>query len=213
MRVGFIGLGKLGLPTALAVEARGHEVVGWDPDPAVAELLRSRRPPYREEAVPELLRTSSLALRPLPEVVRSAELLFVSIQTPHDPRFEGVSPLPEERRDFDYSILVEGMRELSDAVDAVGEDRIVVVVSTVLPGTLRREIRPLLSPRVRLAYNPFFIAMGTVVPDFLRPEFVLLGVDDAAAAATPPPRRRSSRASTGRSTIARCTGPASRTPS
>lgn len=182
MQIGFIGLGKLGLPTALAIEARGHQVVGWDPDPAVAEILRSRRPPCEEDGVPDLLRASSLALRPLPEVVANSELLFVTIQTPHAPRFEGISQLPAERRDFDYSFLVDGMREVSDAVEATGEDRVVVVVSTVLPGTLRRELRPLLSPRVRLVYNPFFIAMGTVIPDFLNPEFVLLGVDDDAAA-------------------------------
>ncbi|MGH7295812.1 MAG: hypothetical protein ACRELB_12795, partial [Polyangiaceae bacterium] len=48
--------------------------------------------------------------------------------------------------------------------------------------TLRREVLPRLGPRARLCYNPFFIAMGTTIPDVLDPEFVLLGVESAAAA-------------------------------
>jgi UDPglucose 6-dehydrogenase len=58
-----------------------------------------------------------------------------------------------------------------------------VIVSTVLPGTMRREIKPLLGPHARLCYNPFFIAMGSAIRDFLRPEFVLFGVDDEHSAA------------------------------
>jgi UDPglucose 6-dehydrogenase len=51
----------------------------------------------------------------------------------------------------------------------------VAVISTVLPGTMAREIVPLLPKHVGLAYNPSFIAMGTTVRDFLQPEFVLVG--------------------------------------
>jgi len=75
------------------------------------------------------------------------------------------------------------MRDLAEEIEKLGEYRNVIVVSTVLPGTIRREIRPLLGPHTRLCYNPFFIAMGTVIPDFLHPEFVLFGVDDPEAAA------------------------------
>jgi UDPglucose 6-dehydrogenase len=55
-----------------------------------------------------------------------------------------------------------------------------VIISTVLPGTIRREIIPLIEKdkRINLVYNPFFIAMGTTIHDFLNPEFVLLGMDD-----------------------------------
>jgi UDPglucose 6-dehydrogenase len=56
------------------------------------------------------------------------------------------------------------------------------VISTVLPGTIRREILPNLSTYIKLCYNPFFIAMGTTMKDFLRPEIILFGVDDKNAA-------------------------------
>lgn len=184
MKVGFVGLGKLGFPTALAMESRGHVVFGADPSPRVAEILKTGVYPYAEVRTQELLQRSSIRLLSLPETLREAEIVFVTIQTPHDPRYEGVTRLPAERRDFDYSFLKAGMAELAAEIERGGEDKVVVLVSTVLPGTIRRDILPVVGPRTKLCYNPFFIAMGTTVTDFLEPEFVLFGVDDDRAAAT-----------------------------
>lgn len=182
MRIGFMGLGRLGLPVALAIESRGHEVVGCDPAPHVGEILRTRRVPYREGLVAEHLPSSRIDLQPLDEVVKRSEIVFVTIQTPHGPRHEGITRLPEDRQDFDYSFLRTGIAQLSSAIEKLGEDRIVVVVSTVLPGTIRREVKPLLCRGAKLCYNPSFIAMGTAMQDFLAPQFVLFGVDDEHAA-------------------------------
>jgi len=183
MNVGFVGLGKLGLPVALAVESKGHRVVATDPAEGPRRMLRERRLDFREDLAGELLEKTRIELCDLDETVRRSEILFVTIQTPHAPAFEGVTRLPGETRGFDNGFLRRGMAELSAAVERLGEDRIVIVVSTVMPGTMTREIKPLLGPHSRLCYNPFFIAMGTAVRDFLAPEFVLFGVDDERPAA------------------------------
>ena len=83
--------------------------------------------------------------------------------------------------DFDYSYLKAGIKTLADEIEKQGSDKIVIIISTVLPGTIREEIIPLLNSHVKLCYNPFFIAMGTTINDFLNPEFVLFGVEDARA--------------------------------
>jgi UDPglucose 6-dehydrogenase len=57
----------------------------------------------------------------------------------------------------------------------------VIIISTVLPGTISKEIKPLLNKNLKLCYNPFFIAMGTTIKDFTQPEFVLFGVEDEDA--------------------------------
>jgi len=101
------------------------------------------------------------------------------VQTPHEPRYEGVTRLPSERMDFDYRYLVRAIEDISAAVK---HETVVAIISTVLPGTVRRHIRPAASPLLRLCYNPFFTAMGTTMRDFLQPEFVLLGVDDPETA-------------------------------
>ena len=56
----------------------------------------------------------------------------------------------------------------------MGETQILVLISTVLPGTIRRELSPLVS-NVKLLYNPYLIAMGTVAEDMLNPEMIMIG--------------------------------------
>jgi UDPglucose 6-dehydrogenase len=184
MKIGFVGLGKLGFPCALAASIRGHDVMGYDIDPAV---MNNDPKPYNETgedgytSINTLLDRSNIRFGTLPEVLRHSELVFVAVQTPHDARYEGITRLPEERVDFDYRYLISAMRSISEAVR---EPKIIVIISTVLPGTIRREILPHLSPLVKICYNPFFIAMGTTMRDYLDPEFVLLGVHDLDSANT-----------------------------
>ncbi|MGH2461509.1 MAG: nucleotide sugar dehydrogenase [Chloroflexota bacterium] len=186
MKVGMIGLGKLGMPVALAMALKGHDVMGYDVDPRRMQktcFAHQEIGPNGEPSIEPLLRDSSLRFGSLDAVTRHAEIIFVAVQTPHQPRYEGVTPLPAERRDFDYQHLVDAVGNLATAIEANGEDRVVIVISTVLPGTVRREILPRINDRVKLCYNPFFIAMGTTIRDFLNPEFVLFGVRDDLAAA------------------------------
>jgi UDPglucose 6-dehydrogenase len=183
MNVGFIGLGKLGLPVALAVESKGHKVVGYDISDEVRNIVEAKKLPYKEIWAQEHLERSKIEFRSMSDVVAHADIIFVPIQTPHDPAFEGVTRLPPHRVDFDYTWLKQGMAALSKEIEAQGKDKVVIIISTVLPGTIRREIKPLLGPHTKLCYNPFFIAMGTTMRDFLHPEFVLFGVDDETAAA------------------------------
>ena len=51
MKIGFLGLGKLGLSCALAIKSKGHDVVGYDPNPIVQEYIRNKKIPYKEERV------------------------------------------------------------------------------------------------------------------------------------------------------------------
>jgi len=182
MRVGYCGLGKLGLPCALASEAAGHEVVGYDPNPAVAEYIRTKQIPYREEGTPELLQNTKIRVVSVQEMVDFADLIFVAVQTPHNPRYEGVTRIPEDRVDFDYTYLIEACKQLNEAIEKNGKDKPVVVISTVLPGTMDSKVIPHLGKHFKLCYNPFFIAMGTTRYDFTHPEFVLFGMSDEKTA-------------------------------
>lgn len=184
MKIGFIGLGKLGFPCALAMAAKGHDVLGYDINP---DHMSNRPRSYNETCedgithVNTMLSASKLRFDTLPAVVDHAELLFVAIQTPHDPRFEGVTRLPKDRVDFDYHYLVDAIKSISAAAKAPKK---VVIISTVLPGTIRNHILPHASALLSICYNPYFIAMGTTIRDFLHPEFILLGVHDADTART-----------------------------
>jgi UDP-glucose 6-dehydrogenase len=183
MNIGFVGLGKLGMPVAVAMAMAGHDVMGFD---VVQSNMSKENRLFRETGPDgtgdfnEVLAASTLRFASgLHELADHAEIIFVAVQTPHRPEFEGSTPIPYERADFNYRYLCEAIENLSNVV-STGTP--VAIISTVLPGTMRKYIRPLMSSPMRLCYNPFFIAMGTTMRDFINPEFVLLGVDDEWAA-------------------------------
>lgn len=180
--VGFIGLGKLGLPCAAALSTKtNRRVYGYDLNPAIQSYVAEKRVPYMEANIEEYLTTADLVLMPsIQDVVDKTDLVFVAVQTPHEKEYEGITPLPDTRKDFDYSHLISCLQSIRDAVLALGNKKItVVVISTVLPGTVSKHLLPIFQDtNVSLIYNPYFIAMGTTIPDFLNPEFIVMGTEN-----------------------------------
>jgi UDPglucose 6-dehydrogenase len=184
--VGWIGLGKLGLPCALALaKYGGNTVIGYDRSPRAADIIAGRvPPPVWERGMNDLLGCDSpfmLAETTAAVVEATDDLVLVSVQTPHDPEYGGDQPMPEHPKDFEYGFLVQAVRDLVAAARRQHKRITIVVVSTVLPGTTRRLLAPLCGEDVDLVYGPYFIAMGTTIYDFLKPEFALLGSDSTAA--------------------------------
>lgn len=148
MRIGVIGLGKLGLPVAEAM-AEYHDVVGYDVRPKTVPFAGT----LREAA--------------------QGDFIFVAVQTPHHPIYGGEAPtshLPP--KDFDYGPLTTALKALANYV--VPTQRI-VVISTCMPGTIRDLAKLVPCP---LLFNPYFIAMGTVKRDFLNPEMMVVGSEN-----------------------------------
>ena len=182
IRCGFCGMGKLGLPVALVLDSFGFDVCGTDINSNVKKYLWTREIPYKEELADDLLKTHKIGwYKNIADIIRNSDVIFMPVQTPHEERYEGTTRLPPERKDFDYSYLRKAVSDfvVQMALSSDPSPKTLVIISTVLPGTIRREIIPLVKDdkRINLVYNPFFIAMGTTIHDFLNPEFILLGMD------------------------------------
>ncbi len=157
MNIGFIGLGKLGMPIAQAIASKGYKVKGYDILPKA----------YSKEVEQATIQ----------ELVQWADLIFAAPQTPHKAEFEGATRIPVERADFDYRYLKLCVLTIEEEAERQKRKVNLVVVSTCLPGTYNKQIKPLLNKYVNYIYEPLFIAMGTEKQDFLNPEFVLIGGD------------------------------------
>jgi UDPglucose 6-dehydrogenase len=156
MKVGFIGLGKLGLPCAEAM-AEHYLVTGYD--------IYSR--------------TSSTVkiVNELKDAVIDKDIVFIAVQTPHDPAYDGSQPITHlPNKDFNYNIVKAVLQDVNRYAD---KNTLVVLISTVLPGTTRREFAPLMT-NTRFVYNPYLIAMGSVTWDMINPEMVIIGTDDGS---------------------------------
>lgn len=157
MKVTMIGLGKLGLPCA-EVMSEYYDVVGFD----VIKPLPSR----------------IVIMDSLEQAVKYGDIIFVAVPTPHEKEYGGnepISVLPP--KDFDYDIVKTVLREINQYVT---QEQIVVLISTVLPGTVREQLRPLI-PNARFIYNPYLIAMGSVKWDMINPECLIIGTEDGTA--------------------------------
>jgi len=154
MRIGFIGLGKLGMPCAEAMAERGATISGYDIISKVSDLIDVK-----------------FSLR---EAVEGQDIVFVATPTPHEDGYDGRAPTSHlEPKDFNYSSVIEVLKQCNEHMN---QDQILVLISTVLPGTTRREFAPLIT-NTRFVYNPYLIAMGTVKADFLNPEMLMIGTD------------------------------------
>ncbi len=153
MKLAFIGLGKLGLPCATTMFRHGHHVVGYDVNNIKADFTIAKD---------------------IAQAVSGRDLVFVTVPTPHQQGYDGSTPTSHfEPRDFDYEILKLVITECDRHMT---EDQTLVIISTVLPGTTRRDIAPLVT-HTNLVYNPYLIAMGTVEQDLLDPEMTMIGTE------------------------------------
>ena len=188
MKIGFVGVGKLGLPVSLMYAIKGnHTLLCYDINPLLYNPHNYIDCLYDEEKGPDNIislkeyikdKNYDLQFTTLNNVCSQSDLIFVAIQTPHEYKYEGTLRLSEERKDFDYTFLINAMKDINKECIELNVIKPVTIISTVLPGTLRKLIIPYISSdHIQLCYNPYFIAMGTVAYDCLNPEFILFGLD------------------------------------
>jgi UDPglucose 6-dehydrogenase len=151
-KIGFIGLGKLGMPCAEAIAQKGFHVAGYDIVRKSSEHIEIR------DSIKDL--------------VEDRDIVFVATPTPHEEGYDGREPtshLPV--KDFNYEAVT---KVLTKCNQYMSKDQTLVLISTVLPGTTRREFSPLMT-NTKLLYNPYLIAMGTVADDMINPEMIMIG--------------------------------------
>jgi len=154
MRIGFIGLGKLGLDCA-EVMAEKYTVHGYDIYPRTSELVKVCETPK--------------------EMIDNSDWIFIAVQTPHAEGYDGSVPSSHmEPRDFGHDAVKDAINMVNEHAT---EAKKIVLISTVLPGTTRREFYSMLDSKHQFLYNPYLIAMGSVKWDFANPEMVMIGTE------------------------------------
>jgi UDPglucose 6-dehydrogenase len=157
MKIGFIGVGKLGKDAAEVMHEAGHDVLGYD-----------------TRIVSDCKFEMTWILE---DVCKHGEIIFIAVPTPHHPDYDGRNPTSHlPNKDFDYSIVKEVLTEVNKHTT---KEQLVVLISTVLPGTIRREFIDLCD-NFRFIYNPYLIAMGTVKWDMVNPEMIIIGTEDGS---------------------------------
>jgi UDPglucose 6-dehydrogenase len=155
MNIGMVGLGKLGMDAA-EVFATKNTVYGYDIYPKESDTVN--------------------VCRTVEDCINKSDWIFVAVETPHSKEYDGSIPSAHlTPKDFDYGVVKSVLTQINKYATA---DKNIVLISTVLPGTTRREFDNLLDNHT-LIYNPYLIAMGTVKWDMVNPEMLIIGSKDA----------------------------------
>jgi UDPglucose 6-dehydrogenase len=180
MRIAVVGLGKLGAPLAAVLASKGNQVVGIDVNPHAVSLLNEGRAPVEEPWLEELVSASRDRLGATTDLGAAADsdMSILLVPTPSD-----------ERGAFSNEHVLAATEEIGQGLSGSDAYHVVVVASTVMPGSCDIEIRPALETAsgrgvgdtLGLCYSPEFIALGSVIRDMLEPDMVLIGESDARA--------------------------------
>jgi UDPglucose 6-dehydrogenase len=180
MRIAVVGIGKLGAPLAAVLASKGNEVLGIDVNPEAVRLVNEGLAPVEEPGLQDLVTASRDRLSATTEVAAAAEgdVSIVLVPTPSD-----------ERGAFSHGYVLGAVEKIGRALRGRDDYHLLVVASTVMPGTCEAEIRPALESAsgrrvgesLGLCYSPEFIALGSVIRDMLEPDMVLIGESDARA--------------------------------
>jgi len=177
-KVSIIGLGKLGASMLAGMASRGLDVIGVDVNPHAVDAVNAGREPVQETGLGEMIaahKTHIRATLSAEEAVLGSDISFVIVPTPSD-----------ERGAFSLQYARYAFKSLGQALKKKSGYHVIVLTSTVLPGATRHGLLPILEqesgkkcgPDFGLCYNPEFIALGSVIRDFLNPDFYLLGEFD-----------------------------------
>lgn len=154
MRIGFVGLGKLGLDCA-EVMAEKYTVHGYDIYPRTSGSVKVCDTPE--------------------EMINNSDWIFIAVQTPHAEGYDGSIPSSHmQPKDFGHDAVKDAIKMVNEHAT---EPKKVVLISTVLPGTTRRHFYSMLDSQHQFLYNPYLIAMGSVKWDFANPEMVMIGTE------------------------------------
>jgi UDPglucose 6-dehydrogenase len=181
MRISVVGLGKLGAPLSAVFASKGFEVIGTDLNSRYVEAINAGRAPVDEPHLQQLIdahRHSLRATLDLAEAVADTDITFVIVPTPSDSSGR-----------FSNAAVIEAMSTVGAGLRRKDGYHLVVITSTVMPGSTGGEIREALErhsgrcvgPKLGLCYNPEFIALGSVVRDMLQPDMILIGESDPQA--------------------------------
>jgi len=176
-----VGLGKLGAPLAACLASRGIRVIGVDHDPRKVEQVRHGEPPVHEPGLAEKLAECAGRLTTtmdLEAAVLESDITFVVVSTPSD-----------ASGGFSLRYVDPVCRAIGKALAQKKDYHVVCLTSTVMPGTTGSAVREALETTsgrklgmdFGLCYSPEFIALGSVIRDFLNPDMLLIGESDQRA--------------------------------
>jgi UDPglucose 6-dehydrogenase len=180
LKIGVVGLGKLGLCSALCFAKAGFKVRGFDISKKVVESIKKKKIIIKEPEVIKYLNNykNNIEVSSDINILRSCKIIFVVLPTPSKKNWE-----------FSNSYIINFLKEFSKLIYRENKKFHIVISSTVMPGScikfikfIEKKLDYKINKQFFFSYNPEFIALGSVIKNFLNPDLVLIGSSNNKAA-------------------------------
>lgn len=184
MKISIFGLGYVGTVTAACLAERGFHVVGVDVNQAKVDLVNAGRPPVLERQLDEYVKRNVeqgrlSATTDVQSAISRTDVSLVCVGTPS--KING---------DLDLQYVTRVAEQIGRAIKAKSARHLVIIRSTMLPGTTWDVMRPVLEKTSEkragvdfgLCFNPEFLREGSAIADFHEPPFTVIGIEGEADA-------------------------------
>ena len=179
--ISVIGLGKLGYPMAQFLSTSGAKISCYDKDQSLVEKLKINHGAHLyETGLNNLVNNNNdlIFYDTISDCIANAEIIYITVPTPS--KLDG---------SFSNEVIIKILDEISDVINKTKKSYIININSTVQPGTIEGEIIPFLENKglknnenFYIIYNPYFVALGSVIRNLEEPDYLLIGSSSMFAA-------------------------------
>ena len=179
--ISVIGLGKLGYPMAQFLSSSGAKISCYDKDFKLVEKLKNDHGAHlHETGLNNLVNNNNELIyhNNISDCIANAEIIYITVPTPS--KLDG---------SFSNEVIIEILDEVADVILKTNKSYIININSTVQPGSIESEIIPFLENKglknnknFYILYNPYFVALGSVIRNLEEPDYLLIGSSSIYAA-------------------------------
>ena len=179
--ISVIGLGKLGYPMAQFLSSSGAKINCYDKDFKLVDKLKKDHGAHlHETGLNNLVNNNNELIyhNNISDCIANSEIIYITVPTPS--KLDG---------SFSNEVIIKILDEISDVINKTKKSYIININSTVQPGTIEGEIIPFLENKglknnenFYIIYNPYFVALGSVIRNLEEPDYLLIGSSSIYAA-------------------------------
>jgi UDPglucose 6-dehydrogenase len=175
MNIGIIGSGYVGLVTSLGLSEKGHKIYNYEIDKSKVNKILNKENYIHEVGVDRILKKNlgkSYFITNNISKLKKCEIFFISVNTPHT------------SKGINLEFVKLACKKLRQLIKKTIKKKIIIVIkSTVVPGTLKKVIAPIFkkNKNIYIANNPEFLREGSAIKDFMFPDRIVIGSDSKYA--------------------------------
>lgn len=174
MNISILGFGKLGSSTGFFLSKKGFKVYAYDINKKILDGFKYKKPLFFEESTKSFIKNNNINyVYDIKEAIQKTNISYLIVPTPS-----------LKNNNFDLSFIISSIDNIFPILKKKKSKHTIILTSTVSPGSCDKIVKYIFKKYkmknvtdYRLIYNPYFIALGSIVNDLENPDLLLIGTE------------------------------------